>query len=216
MSMLSAYIHTFEGQPFPTIMRDGSPCWLARSVGLRLGYGERGADLIRGLRGPWASALVEGVHFDRLTPNEHAAVDVALAQAGLRPVGDDPVVLYPAGLWFVVGRTEAPVAPRLGDFVRTVVLPHVAPERPKAPTLTRLARALRSPDAERLDRVIDLLDRHMQVTALHRVIDRAGSVLGEAGCAALEVLAAEIATNEDLRAAINLASSDGAEPTPAA
>jgi hypothetical protein len=216
MSMLSASIHTFEGQPFVTIVRDGAPCWLVRQVGLRLGYGARGADLLRELRGAWADEVLEGVHFTRLTPNEHAAVEVVLAQAGLRPVGDDPVVLCHDGLRFVVGRTNAAVAARLLRFVEWFVLPQVAPDRPKAATLRSMVAGLRSPDAERLDRVIDLLDRYLQVTTLHRAIDRAGGVLGEAGRAALELLAAEIATNEDLRAAVDLADAGAADPAPAA
>jgi hypothetical protein len=206
----------FEGEPLSTLTRDGTPAWGARQVGRHLGYGGRGADLIREIRGPWAPEMLAGVHFDRLTPSEHNAVDGMFAHAGLRPLGDDPIVLYLAGLRFVTGRTAVPVASRLIRFVRVSVLPQLARDPRGAPTFERLVGSLRSPSLERVDRVIDLLDRHMQVTALHRAVDRAGSVLGEAGCAAMEILAAEIATREDLRAAVDLAEADATDPAPAA
>jgi hypothetical protein len=42
MLPLSTHLHDFEGQPLVTLTWDGRPCWVARQIAARIGYGPDG------------------------------------------------------------------------------------------------------------------------------------------------------------------------------
>ena len=56
-------IHTFEDRTLHTLDWGGQPAWVAREIGAITGYAARGQRLVKKIRGPWQSELIEAVDY---------------------------------------------------------------------------------------------------------------------------------------------------------
>lgn len=137
------------------------------------------------------------------------------------------LVLFESGLHLVLAKTNLPLGKRLRRFLVDEVLPQIArtgrytpepdlddgpvpqdevdrilllfPEfKPRTPTLSQRREGRLGLQARTRARWVDVCDRRLKVAALHRVVDTLGDLLDEGTRAALEIVAAEIATGLDL------------------
>ncbi len=210
--MLSPTLHThdFEGGPLVTLTWKDRPIWIARHIGVRLGYSHGGKRLPNKILGAWSEDFIEGQDYALLTGEELEALK-ALTRGGPAEIADSArrglLVLFESGLHMVLLKTRHPSGRRLRRFLVAEVLPKLArtgryePEVPAVvPDLAqrREARLLRQ--AEAREQWVQLSDRKLQVTALHRTADRFRDTLPRDVQLTLELAAAEIATGRNLSA----------------
>ena len=69
---LSCLTLDFEGKPLTTLTVNGRPAWLAREIGVGLGYAHRGDRFVSKLSGEWSGEFVDGLDVARLTGPELA------------------------------------------------------------------------------------------------------------------------------------------------
>jgi prophage antirepressor-like protein len=217
------YIHDFEGEPLVTFAWQGRPCWIARHIGARLGYSHEGKRLPNKVLGDWADEFVPGHDFVVLTGRELAEFNAGLANAPIdgRIGRGSLCLLFEPGLHLVLAKTDLPIGKRLRRFLVDHVLPQIArtgryapetagraseeevqrvlllfPEmKPRVPRSLPDRREVRMAQQARTRAAwVSLCDRRLRVFALHRMVDAVGDHLDAEVKAALEVLAAEIAT----------------------
>ena len=142
MYPLTEFTHEFEGRTLTTITFRGRFAWIAREIGLVLGYSRDGRRLPAKIIGGWKDAFIESHDYVVLDGPELEAFRVALlvGDIGTRPSKNHGrlVLLYEPGLHMVLARTSKPVGHRLRLFLLDEVLPH----------LTRTACANASASAE--------------------------------------------------------------------
>jgi prophage antirepressor-like protein len=232
MLPLSTHLHQFEGQPLVTLTWDGRPCWVARHIGARLGYSHEGKRLPNKILGEWADEFVAGHDYALLQGEDLASFRAAVAASGLSTSNlgrGSLLVLFESGLHLVLAKTNLPIGKRLRRFLVDEVLPQLvrtgryAPEhegrrvpqeevdrilllfphfKPRTPSLTARREARLALQARTRARWVDVCDRRLKVGALHRLVDALGDRLDNDARAAIEIVAAEIATGLDLAAAI--------------
>lgn len=218
------FVHDFEGEPLVTFAWQGRPCWIARHIGARLGYSHEGKRLPNKILGDWADEFLSGHDFVVLTGEDLAAFNAGVAHAQLDGrVGRGSLCLvFEPGLHLVLAKTDLPIGKRLRRFLVDHVLPQIArtgrytPEAEVKPTppeevervlmlfpemKARVSRSLPDRREARLAEQartraawVGLCDRRLRVVTLHRMVDTIGDWLDADTKAALEVLAAEIAT----------------------
>lgn len=232
MLPLSTHLHEFEGQPLVTLTWEGRPCWVARHIGARLGYSHEGKRLPNKVLGEWADEFIPGHDYALLQGEDLATFHAAVAAAGMPSAGlgrGSLLVLFESGLHLVLAKTNLPIGKRLRRFLADEVLPQLArtgryapeeaprqptPEaalrvllvlpdlKPRTPSLSARREARLALQARTRARWVDVCDRRLQVNTLHRLVDQLGEQLDDATRAALEIIAAEVATGLDLVALI--------------
>ena len=225
MLPLSTHLHDFEGQPLVTLTWDGRPCWVARQIAARIGYGHDGKRLPNKILGDWSGEFIPGHDYALLQGAELQSFHAAVAEAGVSTRGlgrGSLLVLFESGIHLVLAKTDLPVGKRLRRFLVDEVLPQIArtgryPPEAAAPAPTAEASVLMlfpalaptpSPAQRREARLslqartrarwVDLCDRRLRAGALHRLVDALGDQLDAGARTAIEVVAAEIATGLDL------------------
>ena len=221
MNALATFTHDFEGSPLVTLTYEGKPAWVARHIGVRLGYSHGGKQIPNKILGEWKDDFVEGRDFAVLSGDELAAFKkLSGASRVVSPNANSRlVILFESGLWMVLVKTGQPIGLRLRRFLVEQVLPQIGrtggydPRRevlagvvvefevqvgqPEGVAGRREARLARQ--AATREKWVDVCDRRLKVGALHRAIDRAPA-LPEDVVAVLEVTAAEIALGVELSA----------------
>ena len=220
----STIIHDFEGEPLLTFHWQGRPCWVARHIAMRIGYKNGGKRLPNKILTDWAGEFIEGHDYTLLVGDELAAFNRDLPPDSDGPVGRGSLcLLFEPGVFLVLAKTELPAGKRLRRFLVDEVLPQVArrgtyapkpgpasqeeidsilllfPEFKPRPIRTPSLNARREARLELQARVrsawVDYCARRLKVSAVHRLIDGIGEQLDPSVRAALEILAAELATD---------------------
>ncbi len=173
---LSCLTLDFEGKPLTTLTVNGRPAWLAREIGVGLGYAHRGDRFVSKLSGEWSGEFVDGLDVARLTGPELAALKVALGHDRIPAATTKLVVLFETGVYLAVAKTDKPVGVRLRRFIVDEVLPLLArgipvgAPAPAAPAQTPLpVTDLRELREIRLWRRADLADRQFRYASLVRI-----------------------------------------------
>lgn len=224
---IATFVHDFEGQPLLTLVWEGQPAWIAREIGQRLGYADRGKRLVTHLRAEWSGEAVEDRDYVMLSGDDLAALKGAgVPAASVVPQRTSGLMLLlEPGLALVLRKTRKPAALRLGRFLEERVLPEIAGDdaepprpsvrgalvlvarRPARPPLSVLREARLARQAAVRALWVDLCDRRLRSNALLRLADSLGERLDDDARTALEFTAAEIASGRDLsvlRAAVGL------------
>lgn len=225
MLPLSTHLHDFEGQPLVTLTWNGRPCWVARQIAARIGYGHDGKRLPNKILGDWSREFIAGHDYALLQGAELHAFHAAVAAEGLPTKGlgrGSLLVLFESGLHLVLTKTNLEIGERLRRFLADRVLPQLvrtgrySPEASEAgrtvgtslvlvgpagagtfsPTERREARL--ALQARSRARWVDVCDRRLRAGALYRLVDALGDQLDADARTALEVVAAEIATGLEL------------------
>lgn len=177
---LSAVTLEFVGTPLITLTGNGRPAWIAREIGVRLGYTHKGDRFVSKLAGEWSAECVDGLDIARVTGDELAALKAGLGAAVIPPATNKLVVLFETGVYLAVTKTDKPVGVRLRRFIVDEVLPLLARGEPVgAPTVTasptvpspRLRPILELAELReiRMWPRVDLDDRRFRAAGLSRI-----------------------------------------------
>jgi prophage antirepressor-like protein len=210
----------FEGHPLTTLRWKGRLAWVARQVGVILGYAHGGKRLPNRILGEWGSEFQEGRDYAILTGEELSAFKTMSEEAKDQVpsrTNRGLLILFESGLHLVLQRTSRPAGVRLRRFLAEQVLPQVvrdgryAPERavvggqlvvvtgapaPRpSPAVLRELRLAQQAITRAL--WVDLCDRRFRSNAILRMVDNIGDRIDDDQRASLELTAAEIATGLD-------------------
>ncbi len=215
MNPVRALTLSFEGQPLTTVTWNGQPAWVAREIGRRLGYVQRGKRLVTRITHEWSSEFIAGTDFVILAGADLAEIKAVLGPSarGVPPRASSLMLLLEPGLHLVLTKTDKPLGQRLRRFLADDVLPQIVrrgsyqPDETSlvhlasiSPNLTERREARLLYQATVRDRWVDFCDRRLQVKTLHRTIDRLLrlGLLDTRTLASLELLATEIALGTEL------------------
>ncbi len=170
----------FEGAPLTTLTVNGRPAWIAREIGVRLGYAHRGDRFVSKLSGDWSSEFVEGLDIARVTGSELVALKAALGAVAVPTATSKLVVLFETGVYLAVTKTDKPVGIRLRRFIVDEVLPRLARGEPVGAPSPTAAPAVPAPRLRpilelaelreiRMWRRVDLDDRRFRAASLTRI-----------------------------------------------
>jgi prophage antirepressor-like protein len=219
--------HHFENRRLNVLSIGGRPAWIARELGEAIGYALSGKRLIARIREAWAPEFIEGHDFASLTGGDLAQVKGLVEPDVIDPRTPSLLVLFEPGVHLVLTKTSKPlgrtlrrylvdhVFPQLvrtGRFVPPPAAPPPTPEadvdrvlmlfpqmRPRKPALHVQREERMRLQARTRAQWVDVCDRRLQVSALHRLVDAVGDALGAPRRLDLELLAAEIATGLPVR-----------------
>lgn len=210
---LTPLIHSFEGEPLLSFSWGGMPCWVARHIGARLGYGDGGKRLPTKIVKEWANEFIYDIDYAVLEGEQLAEFHRGLDAAGVDRIGRGSLcVLFETGIHLVLAKTELPIGRRLRRFLVDHVLPQIArtgryeasasrvttegllAKKPMVQSLAVRREARLLLQARVRARYVDLCDRRLRVTTLHYMLDALGGLIETEARIAVEVIAAEIAT----------------------
>ena len=171
----------FDGHPLTTYDHLGRPAWIARDIGVALGYARDGKRLVTLITSEWDDEFIEGHDYVLL-----AGEDLAQLRAdddSLDAVRRSLLVLLEPGVHLVLTKTSKPAGRRLRRFLVDHVLPRLVrtgtfdgdlDEEDAEPTSWRVASPRISTGRlreERLARRVDLDDRKLKVRTLLHAAD---------------------------------------------
>ena len=200
----------FEGQSVTTYFIDDRPCWLARDVGVLLGYSHEGGRLVNKVSGEWGDEFVAG--------QDHLLLDGELLRDFRRLVDDTEsvsirgkrslMVLFESGVNLACMLTRKPLGRRLRRWLAEEVLPALRRTgRYEVPAVPRVElRLLREERLrmreERLRDQEERLVRGGKACAVREAADRAfaAGAIDEVTRAAHYVSAAEMVVGHALPA----------------
>lgn len=223
MNALTLLDHAFEGKKITTIIYRGRPCWLAREVGATIGYSHEGKRFANKVTKEWGQEMIRGHDYDVLAGEDLEQLRGAMAHLGTDSVpssrlGTDYVpghtrhvtVLYEAGLWLCLAKSEMELGRKLRRFLVDNVLPQIArdgrysPEREVTPEGQLVAReAAQAAEERRLEierEKIAVEKRRLAAEGLWRLCDvlKDATYLGDDIKKSLAVAAAEEASGRSL------------------
>lgn len=215
----------FDGRPLNILSVEGRPAWIARELGEALGYHHGGKRLVNRICEEWASEFIPGHDYAFVSGADLAQLKGLVEPYVIDPRTASLLVLFEQGVFLVLAKTNKPLGKILRRFLVDEVLPQLArtgkyaPEAEPLPTPDDVERVLllfpevkpRKPalhvrreerlalQARTRARWVDVCDRRLKVFALHRMVDALGDDLSAGARAAVEILAAEIATGLPVR-----------------
>lgn len=215
----------FDGRPLNVLSVDGRPAWIARELGAAIGYQHAGKRLVNRIREEWAPEFIAGHDHAFVSGADLAQLKGLVQPDVIDPRTANLLVLFEPGVFLVLAKTSKPIGRKLRRFLVDEVMPQLArtgrfsPQEEPLPTpddvervlvlfpeLARRAPPLHVRREERLAlqartraRWVDVCDRRLQVFTLHRMVDALGDALTDGNRAAVELLAAEIATGLRVR-----------------
>jgi len=211
----------FEGKPFTTTLYKGQPCWIAREVGVALGYSDGGRRLVNKVGKEWADEFIEGRDYTMIVGEELkqfrelAEVDTDSVSTYAPQI----LVLYESGIHLVLAKTAMPAGRRLRRFLVDKVLPQLVRDGSYSPEREVVSGQIvaREPDNEQthLQLVADLEDRRFKSEWLVRLVERLESRdrVAPDVADAYWVVAAEIATGLQLSSLKPQVEDDWLSPT---
>ena len=115
----------FEGQSVTTYFIDDRPCWLARDVGVLLGYSHGGKRLANKVAGEWAEEFVANTDFLRLDGKLLSSFKLLLEGTDSVPsmTNSSLTVLFESGVNLASMLTRKPLGRRLRRWLAEEVLP---------------------------------------------------------------------------------------------
>lgn len=215
MNPVRALTLSFEGEPLTTVAWNGQPAWVAREIGQRLGYSQRGKRLVTRITHEWSPEFRDGTDYVLLAGEDLAEIKAVLGPSarGVPPRASSLMLLLEPGLHLVLTKTDKPMGQRLRRFLADDVLPQIVRQGSYHPEETSLVhQASTSPNllerrearllyqATVREQWVDFCDRRLQVRTLHRTIDRflRFGFLDAPTLGALELVAAELALGTEL------------------
>ena len=117
----------FEGGQLTTIVYRGRPAWIAREVGVALGYADGGRRLTSKIRGDWSGEFIEGTDFTVLAGKElqHFKALVEVSTESVPSRAPHVMLLFESGLHICCVRTAKPIGVKLRRFLADQVLPQL-------------------------------------------------------------------------------------------
>ena len=220
MNTLIQLTSDFEGKTLTTLTYKGRPAWVARQIGVALGYANHGKRLVNRITGEWSEEFIRDRDYAVLTGEELAAFK-AMAAGGPVPVSSRTnrglLILFESGLHLVLAKTSKPVGRRLRRFLVDEVLPQIArdgrydPDRKVSGdqvvvvgvdvgVSTSVLLDPREQRERRLAAKLELEDRKFRAATLQRAVGTLHALghIDETLRAAYEVSACEIALGEEL------------------
>jgi len=127
----------FEGNPLPTIMYKGRPCWIARQVGVVLEYGNGGKGFVVLICREWKDEFEVGHDFVILKGKELAELKRVFKEGGdyrhsctesnsAYKYANSLMLLFESGVHLASIKTEKPIGKRLRRFIADEVMPQLA------------------------------------------------------------------------------------------
>jgi len=127
----------FEGNPLPTIMYKGRPCWIARQVGVVLEYGNGGKGFVDLISREWKYEFEVGRDFVILKGKELAELKRVFKEGGdyrhsctesnsAYKYANSLMLLFESGVHLASIKTEKPIGKRLRRFIADEVMPQLA------------------------------------------------------------------------------------------
>jgi prophage antirepressor-like protein len=216
MESLVQAVHRFDEQPVTSLFYKGKPAWIAREIGVALGYSQGGKRLATRITGEWSKELILSQDYAVLTGTEAALLERALGKGTEAvPLGSNRglVILYESGLYLVLAKTEKAAGVRFRRFLADEVLPQLtrtgsySRSQPRQVTLPFVLvpvapanRPMLTPREERLGAQRALQERKFRNQALRetvRLLHQHGE-LDQKTWLAWEVAATEIALGKEL------------------
>lgn len=117
----------FEGAPLPVYEVDGKPHWIARQVGVALGYGKDGSTLVTSITRNWKDAFAEGDEVLTLKGKKLQEFKglVEGDDSSSLPFASVLMLLSEKGLHKVLMLTRQPAGDRMRDWLAGEVLPQI-------------------------------------------------------------------------------------------
>lgn len=200
----------FERSKLTVIRYLGRPAFVARHVGVALGYSHNGKRFASKLTADWADEFIEGTDFAYVTGDALAALKELGERTETVPskANRGLMVLFESGLHLALAKTHMPAGRRLRRFLVDDVLPQIARDGRYAPDRRvvdgqLVARVELANAAERERRLAEqhaLKLRRFRVDNLRRTV-RMLHTLGKIDAdvlATYEVLIAEMALEREL------------------
>jgi prophage antirepressor-like protein len=123
-------VHTFDDHRVTTVTYQGRPAWIAREVGVALGYAQGGKRFASRITGEWAGEFVDGKDCAVLSGREAVLLHRAAGLEGTEPVplrsNRGVLVLFESGLYLALAKTEKEAGIRFRRFLVDEVLPQLA------------------------------------------------------------------------------------------
>lgn len=136
MTSSLAVTNHFEGTTISTLVYLGRPVWIARDIGVALGYTQRGKRLASKITGDWADEFIDGVDYQILGSAELSGLRekvVDIDERELKGTESVPLenqrgllVLFEPGLYLALVKTRKPIGRRLRRFFAQEVMPQLA------------------------------------------------------------------------------------------